>query len=734
MTSLPFFSRFPELRAGVYVLGPIRQEATGVSYRAWSPGEGDAVALWVDATRIEDDPIRAERLGRQAIALERIRHPNLGEVVRVADLDGRLAVLERRPEAIEAGFLAAPGDRPGPSAVRRALAIVLQASRGLRALHEAGFAHGDIRPEALAELPDGRMLLTGLGRVAPPAEDPEEPSPPAFPGPDAVRADLEALGRTVFRLVTGSAAGPDSSTPASAINPRVPAAVSELIRRLMLPEDRGGFGAIGPVIADLERIAGAPKPGAFLPRQELVDAYRACADAFAGSPTARLRRTVLLSSYGGTAGLAFLALLVGLSSLAIGLLGLMAMTAGGSFVVGGIARGGPLFDRVRRFVAGGRVRDLATVAAVLILAPLGLVASGTLGVAVALAVVAAILAGVQEVLIDRPIARERREPVDRACAVLRDLRRSGLAEPAVRAFAVDHGGTHWGPLFLSLFGFDAYREARTRREVPTGDRLLRFELIGRVIAAIDARLRARRDERDRLLLIDLLERRLKAQGLFELTARRRAWRIAPALLSRAIAFERGTPTPGGTLAESLAEALRDPETALLDAESAPEPRLDRLRRRLVGLLDALTGPRARLLSGLLLLVGFLAWAHQNRLIEGTDLTELVQAARSADSLEEVADTIGSRGDLLREAAGGAQPLRVALAPGPASALFRDGSAGLAALILLVSSAFRGRWPALGAVLAALIALFGNDLGLPTGVDRGLAVALFLAAVLSAWRC
>ena len=88
-------STLPAPRAGVLVLGPIRQDDLGISYRAWSPGEGDAMTLWVDARRVDDDPARAERLARQAFALERVRHPNLAEVVRFDDHGGRLSVVER---------------------------------------------------------------------------------------------------------------------------------------------------------------------------------------------------------------------------------------------------------------------------------------------------------------------------------------------------------------------------------------------------------------------------------------------------------------------------------------------------------------------------------------------------------------------------------------------------------------------------------------------------------------
>ena len=29
-----------------------------MAYRAWAPGEGGEVALWIDARRVDDDPIR----------------------------------------------------------------------------------------------------------------------------------------------------------------------------------------------------------------------------------------------------------------------------------------------------------------------------------------------------------------------------------------------------------------------------------------------------------------------------------------------------------------------------------------------------------------------------------------------------------------------------------------------------------------------------------------------------
>ena len=711
MIRLPIPSRLPTPRAGVLVLGPIRQDASGVSYRAWAPGEEGEVALWVDAVRVDDDPARAERLARQAVALERVRHPNLAEVVRLADRSGRLAVIERisgRPP----GVGDEEGGRPGPSGVRRAMAIGLQAARGLEALHRLGLIHGDLRLDSLSARDDGLVALAGLGRVAPPAEEDDDPGSAGaarFPDPIAAREDRVALGRVLFELASGSPPGPPGETPpAEAINPRIPSAFSAAIRRLMTPEGSGGYATIGEAVLDLERLAGAPKPGAFLPREDLVEAYRECCSGFVDAPTARVRRTVLLASYGGTAALSGLAMLLGLSSLAIGLVGLMAMTAGCSFAVGGLTRGGPLFDRARRLVLGGRARDLATAGAAVVLSVVGLKAAGLLGLSIVLGVVAAALAGLQEAFLGRRIDEERRGPVDRAGALLRDLRQHGLAEGRVRAFAVDHGGERWGPLFLDLFGVDAYREALGRRGVPTPERLARVELEGRAIDAIDTRLRARRDERDRVVLTRLEEARLISQGVFELTARRRAWRIAPALLSRLRAFEAGESMPGGTLADGLLDAVRAPEHVLLDDEA--ESAADRLRRRALRLVDAVTGPRARLLAGLALLVGFLAWAHQNRLIRGEDVSQLYEIARSGDDLDDLGAALDSHRARIQAQAEGARPLRIRGAPEPLSRLFRGPGAGLAALILLGSTAFPGRWAALCSISAAGVALFAIELG------------------------
>ncbi|WP_169975989.1 serine/threonine-protein kinase [Tautonia rosea] len=735
MIRLPRFTQIPAARAGLAVLGPIGPEGSGVSYRAWSPGEGDAVTLWIDGARVEDDPVRAERLARQAFALERVRHPNLAEVLRFESLGGRLALIERPGGLVRAESQEPvdsehePGRRPGPSSVRRAVGEALQASRAIQALHDLGLSHGNLRPESLVELADGRVILTGLGRIPPPPEDPEATDPPAFPDPSAERSDLNALGCVLYERLTGTPPGPSShpseTPPPESLNRRVPASVSTLIRRLRLPVEDGGFASIAPAVAELERIVGAPTPETFLPRQSLVEAYRSFASSYANAPTDRLGKTVTLGFYGGTGALVLLALLLALPSLALGLLHLMFLTALFGFVVGGVRRGGALFDRVRRFVLGGRGRDLATVAAAVVLGLLGLKAAGLLGIMIALGIVAAILAGVREVLIDDRLAQERREPLDRASTVLRDLRVHGLTEPAVRAFAIDHGGEHWGPLFLALFGADAYRAASTRRAVPWPDRWLRVELLGRMTRFFDSRLIMRRNERDRGVLTDLEEIRLKAAGVPELTARRRSWRIAPALIARARAFERGDHLSGGSLAASLADAIRNPETVLVEVEA--ENPFDRLCRRSLTLLDTLTGPRVRLLVGLALLAGFLAWMHQNRLIPQETPAELIEAARSPENLDltELGQSLDARRQALQAEAERAEPLRAEIAPGLLALLFRHVGAGLAALILLSSCLSARRSVALASLGATVVALFGPDFGLPISVSLGLALGLAL---------
>ena len=168
----------------------------------------------------------------------------------------------------------------GALAVPVATMVAASAAAALAALHAQGVAHGDVTPEAVVQLGDGTVKLTGAGLAA------AEPPPDLRPGAPAAgaryvspeeaaggygdaAADVYRLGLVLYGLLTGSPAfdGPDAATvarehldgvvqPPQFRNPAVPPALAQVVLRT-LEKDPGRRGSAAQLQEDLSAVLGA---------------------------------------------------------------------------------------------------------------------------------------------------------------------------------------------------------------------------------------------------------------------------------------------------------------------------------------------------------------------------------------------------------------------------------------------------------------------------------------------
>ncbi|MBK8913478.1 MAG: tetratricopeptide repeat protein [Phycisphaerales bacterium] len=154
----------------------------------------------------------AEARQAEARAAFRIRDPN---VVRLLDCDRAGPYWYLVLEFIDGSDLLALLERGRPP-LDDVLGCFADAARGLRAIHERGLVHRDVKPANLLLGRDGRVRLTDLGVAAllnPPEGGAdgctgthEYAAPECFtPGiPPSASADLYGLGATIFHLLTGT--------------------------------------------------------------------------------------------------------------------------------------------------------------------------------------------------------------------------------------------------------------------------------------------------------------------------------------------------------------------------------------------------------------------------------------------------------------------------------------------------------------------------------------------------
>jgi tetratricopeptide (TPR) repeat protein len=130
----------PEL-PGLTVLGRIGRGGMGVVYRAVQADLGRAVAVKMIAGPPAADPAAAARFRSEALALAKLRHPNIVQVHDVGSAGGRpYLVLELLGESLSAVL------RDAPLPPQAAAAVVEAVARAVQHAHDQGILHRDLKP------------------------------------------------------------------------------------------------------------------------------------------------------------------------------------------------------------------------------------------------------------------------------------------------------------------------------------------------------------------------------------------------------------------------------------------------------------------------------------------------------------------------------------------------------------------------------------------------------------
>ncbi|HZG91176.1 MAG TPA: serine/threonine-protein kinase, partial [Pseudonocardia sp.] len=198
------------------VLGELGRGGMGVVWRAEDRVIGRQVAVkelhLADGLPAEQRNQFRERLLREARTAGRLSDPGIVTVYDVVTDNGVDHIVM---ELIEARTLADVVAAQGPLDERTAIPVAQQLLSALRAAHDAGIAHRDVKPGNVMLGPDGRVKLTDFG-IAQATDDtrltstglivgsPGYLSPEQLDGADASPAsDLWGLGATLYHAVEG---------------------------------------------------------------------------------------------------------------------------------------------------------------------------------------------------------------------------------------------------------------------------------------------------------------------------------------------------------------------------------------------------------------------------------------------------------------------------------------------------------------------------------------------------
>ena len=173
--------------------------AMGVVYVAYDPELDRDVALKLLLPRSGG----GERLRREAQTMARLSHPNVVGVHDVGAMGERVffAMDLVEGETLERWLRTRRG-------WREIVEAMMQAGKGLAAMHEAGVVHGDFKPENVLVSGDGRVRVTDFGLAARHDDDPGSRAggTPAYMAPErdvSPRADVFAFAVTLHRAVYG---------------------------------------------------------------------------------------------------------------------------------------------------------------------------------------------------------------------------------------------------------------------------------------------------------------------------------------------------------------------------------------------------------------------------------------------------------------------------------------------------------------------------------------------------
>jgi hypothetical protein len=495
----------------------------------------------------------------------------------------------------------------------------------------------------------------------------------------------------------------------------MPKLLSAIITRMVAkkPEDR--YQDMGEVVGALEQFLGVESAGQFAPRQEHAALLEECAAAYNDAPAAGLRRRL-------TVGFAILCTLAAVLSarfgwplVAAGAVGLGLLTGLFHFAVHGLARKTVLFTKFRQLALGGSLADSAAwvlVGAVFagVLCLLGLQWAFLVLCAAALALALGL-----HFLVDRKAGLQRGEPLGQVRELLRDMRLRGLGEDALRQFVCHCGSERWEPLYEALFGYEAKLQARKESGKGEAGRIGKKSGAWRdpIVEWVDARLKARREAREKEHLEAIEAGALEAKGVSESQAVAEARQAAGEMLAQAATMKESVIEAARAAGEMMA-ASHAPEPRPADGPAAEAPparptRSKAMRRRVEAerALDLLLGARTRFILGALLIAACLVWMKQNGMLPGARF-------KSAIEHRDRGDATGLVEDIARTSKKQRTPLKLPLlSESVAAGFFNSFNPALAGLLLILSTLFPGPRMALFIIPAAAIVMVGHVLVLPS---------------------
>ncbi|MCZ7649448.1 MAG: serine/threonine protein kinase [Planctomycetota bacterium] len=275
----------PKMIGPYEVVGKLGEGGMGAVYRARVPQTGAEVALKVLPRKHADNAAFISRFDREARIGMELEHPN---IVRTLDMGEDHGVHFMALEVVEGGDVRKLLKERNILTESEALGIARDVAFALQYAHERGLVHRDVKPANIMFDREGRTRLSDFGLVK--QTDPEAShltqtgymvgtahyiAPEQARGQKDVdiRADIYALGATLYHMVTGqtpfSGDTPmavmakhlsEELTAPDEINPSLGDGCVSLIEKMMAKDREDRYATPGDAAYDMECVLRGEEP------------------------------------------------------------------------------------------------------------------------------------------------------------------------------------------------------------------------------------------------------------------------------------------------------------------------------------------------------------------------------------------------------------------------------------------------------------------------------------------
>jgi hypothetical protein len=262
--------------------------AMGAVYLAEDTMMGRQVALKMIPEAVSANPSLLSRFKREAVAAGKLNHVNITGGFAFSEEGGKHYYVM---EYCKGESLDALVKRLGQLPEAQAISIAYQVAQGLQFAHEHGIIHRDIKPANVVLTPEGTAKVLDLGlskNMADTSQSSQTMEGVAVGTPDYIspeqargeknidgRADVYALGTTLYHLVTGQTPFPGESAAVVMVkhlteavpdprrlNPQVSEGLALVIAKAMAKTPPTRYQNMSELIADLEAVQKGERPRA----------------------------------------------------------------------------------------------------------------------------------------------------------------------------------------------------------------------------------------------------------------------------------------------------------------------------------------------------------------------------------------------------------------------------------------------------------------------------------------